>query len=138
MGLECIMARVLANSTSDQMANDVARGSSLESVSVREREKKYLGDSAGRSLRKYRIAFWRVLRIIFRRWGFAHKISASEKKIGAFAWGESCNLLPCENVVFPKGGEFSVNAVDACVWLDGCRAAVCVGGDVAGDDGGIE
>jgi hypothetical protein len=44
------MSRVLANSTNHRLATNVARGSGLESVSVRERKRS--GDSACRSLRK--------------------------------------------------------------------------------------
>ncbi len=44
------MSRVLANSTSHRLSRDVAMGSGLESVSLRER--KCSGDYACRSLRK--------------------------------------------------------------------------------------
>jgi hypothetical protein len=74
------MSRLLANSPSQWLARNVARGSSLESVSVRRR--KCSGKSARRSLRKYINAFFRVSGILFRRWGFAHKISASESSWG--------------------------------------------------------
>ena len=78
VGLGYSVSRVLANSLNQRLARSLARGFGLEIVSVRER--KCSGESTCRSLRRWRIVFGRVLEIIYRKWGFAHKISAYESR----------------------------------------------------------
>ncbi len=47
-----------------------------------------------------------------------------------FVRGESCDLFPFEDIVFPEGDELSYDAVDSCVGgLGGSWASVFFCGD---------
>ena len=72
------VSRVLANSSSHRLARNVEREFDFRSVSMRER--RCLGESVCISMRRERIAFWRILGIVFRRREFSHKTSSSESR----------------------------------------------------------
>ena len=72
------VSRVLANGPSHRAAKNVDRRVGLDSMNVRERI--CSGECACRSLRRWKIAFWKVLGSFHRWWGFTHKISSSESR----------------------------------------------------------